>query len=255
MPYTYLCDDPFLQRLDTLGYARSNLTGVGIESASALVHDSPYLLSLTDQRIQLAAQAKGAGNPVVVDFSCGAIGFRGSQNVRQELLVKAVLGRDKRAAMSVLDMTGGLGRDSYILACAGCKVTTTERNPVVYLLLADGLYRASLDSELMSIVGNISLLFGDARLSAEKVCSYDAVYLDPMFPERSKSALVKKEMRVFRDVVGTDADVNELFTYALEVATKKVVVKRPRKSSYVMDKKPTYSVEGRSSRFDVYQRG
>ena len=90
-------------------------------------------------------------------------------------------------------------------------------------------------------------------LSDDSLEMPDVVYMDPMFPERTKSALVKKEMRVFRDVVGEDLDVNQLFEQARHVARKKVIVKRPRKSAFIKDKKPTYSVEGRSSRFDVYQ--
>ena len=34
----------------------------------------------------------------------------------------------------------------------------------------------------------------------------DVVYLDPMYPHKTKSALVKKEMRVFQSLVGADED-------------------------------------------------
>lgn len=253
--YAYLSTPLFLQRLATLSYAIDNLVGSPVDSTTLAQATAPYLLSLTDGRIQLEKREKGAGNPVVVDFLTGAIGFRGRQNVRQELLVKAVLGRDKRSGLRVLDMTGGLGRDSFILACAGCKVMTVERHPVVNLLLADGLYRASLEDSVASVVSNIALSFADAKAIAGEQGDMDVVYMDPMFPERTKSALVKKEMRVFKDVVGADADGDALFLSALNSPTKKVVVKRPRKSAFIQDKKPTYSVEGRSSRFDVYQRG
>jgi len=247
----------FEQRLVALGCEALCLPCDDVKSAEALgAHAAPYVFSLENDRIQLAPRAKTMGNPVVVDFSSGTIGFRGRQNVRQELLVKAVLGRDKQSTPNVLDMTGGLGRDSFILACAGCNVTTFERNPLVYLLLSDGLYRAAMDVELQSIVQNIDLHFSDAAKAdnlAFETAHYDVVYMDPMFPERTKSALVKKEMRVFRDVVGEDMDVAQLFEQARSVARKKVIVKRPRKSAFIKDKKPTYSIEGRSSRFDVYQ--
>ena len=247
----------FEERLVALGCDEIVLPCDVVDNFEALdAHSSHYVLSIEKDRIQLAPRDKSMGNPVVVDFSSGTIGFRGRQNVRQELLVKAVLGRDKKSAPSVLDMTGGLGRDSFILACAGCNVTTLERNPLVFLLLSDGLYRAAADIELQPIVRNIDLHFCDAVKAgsvASELSSYDVVYMDPMFPERTKSALVKKEMRVFRDVVGEDMDVNQLFEQARNVARKKVIVKRPRKSAFIKDKKPTYSVEGRSSRFDVYQ--
>lgn len=254
-PYVCLQDDAFDRRLEQLALSDFSLPCVAVNNSAELeASKAPYVLSLVDDRLQLAPVNRALGNPVVVDFSSGSIGFRGRQNVRQELLVKAVLGRNKKIQPSVLDMTGGLGRDSFILACAGCDVTTLERHPLVHLLLSDGLYRARLDGELLAVVSEIELLFGDSKDALQADFSPDVVYLDPMFPERSKSALVKKEMRVFRDVVGEDRDVDLLFENAMGVGRHKVVVKRPRKSSYVMDKRPTYSVEGRSSRFDVYQR-
>ena len=246
-------DEQFERRMEHMGLTDFILPGALISQVDKN-DENGYLLSLVDDRIQLAHVNNRLGNPVLVDFSSGTIGFRGRQNVRQELLVKAVLGRNKKTPPSVLDMTGGLGRDSFILACAGCKVTTLERNPVVYLLLSDGLYRAQMDSEISVVVQEIDLRFGDSKQLLETEGKHDVVYLDPMFPERTKSALVKKEMRVFRDVVGEDKDVDLLFENAMEIGRHKVVVKRPRKSSYVMEKRPTYSVEGRSSRFDVYQR-
>ena len=261
-----LRDSDFEQRLAVLGCSEFVLPCDIVNNLNTLgEHSANYVLSLENVRIQLAPRDKSMGNPVVVDFASGTIGFRGRQNVRQELLVKAVFGRDKKSAPNVLDMTGGLGRDSFILACAGCNVTTLERNPIVFLLLSDGLYRAGTDFELQAVVQKIDLHYYDAVVYdaavaqtiyptiASDMANFDVVYMDPMFPERTKSALVKKEMRVFRDVVGEDVDVNQLFDQARNVARKKVIVKRPRKSAFIKDKKPTYSVEGRSSRFDVYQ--
>src|SRR5690606_9993822 len=80
----------------------------------------------------------------------------------------------------------------------------------------------------------------------------EVIYLDPMFPERQKSALVKKEMRIFREVVGDDEDAQDLLEVALQIATKRVVVKRPRKSETIGPRKPGHQLIGTSSRFDVY---
>jgi 16S rRNA (guanine1516-N2)-methyltransferase len=35
----------------------------------------------------------------------------------------------------------GLGKDAFVLASLGCRVTLVERNPVVHALLRDGLDR------------------------------------------------------------------------------------------------------------------
>jgi 16S rRNA (guanine1516-N2)-methyltransferase len=78
------------------------------------------------------------------------------------------------------------------------------------------------------------------------------VFLDPMFPPREKSALVKKEMRAFHDVVGADDDADALLAPALALAKHRVVVKRPGYAEFLAGKKPTMSIEGKNNRFDVY---
>ncbi|GAM77379.1 SAM-dependent methyltransferase [Vibrio ishigakensis] len=83
----------------------------------------------------------------------------------------------------------------------------------------------------------------------------DVVYLDPMYPHpenKKKSALVKKEMRVFQHLVGADLDADGLLTPALELATKRVVVKRPDYANWLDEKKPSMAIETKKNRFDVY---
>jgi 16S rRNA (guanine1516-N2)-methyltransferase len=73
-----------------------------------------------------------------------------------------------------------------------------------------------------------------------------------MFPHRDKSALVKKEMRLFRPLVGDDMDAPALLEAALVLASHRVVVKRPRKAPIIDGPKPGYSLDGKSSRYDIY---
>jgi len=80
----------------------------------------------------------------------------------------------------------------------------------------------------------------------------EVVYLDPMFPERSKTASVKKEMRLLQQLLGADLDTEELFETALQVATRRVVVKRPKLAPCISELKPHHVVEGKSGRFDIY---
>lgn len=210
----------------------------------------PLLLAENAGRISLLHKDSALGEPLAVDFEMGAMGFRSQQNVRNEMLVKAILGRKKQALPSVLDVTAGLGRDSFILATLGCEVAMYERNLAVFLLLKDGLARAHQHSSTLS---RLNLHSADAIDALPAIAAVDVVYMDPMFPSRDKSALVKKAMRIFKMLVGADADASELFEKACATAKHRVVVKRPRKAPFVAEAKPTYSVEGRSSRFDIYQ--
>jgi len=81
----------------------------------------------------------------------------------------------------------------------------------------------------------------------------DVIYLDPMFPSRSKTAQVKKEMQFFHDIVGPDTDSEELLLKALSCAKKRIVVKRPRLAEKLLDNiKPDFEIIGKSTRYDIY---
>jgi len=75
-----------------------------------------------------------------------------------------------------------------------------------------------------------------------------------MFPERQKSADVKKEMNASHSIVGADLDADRLLPLALEKAQYRVVVKRPRKAPFLNNQPPSYQLEGKTSRFDIYTR-
>jgi hypothetical protein len=53
-------------------------------------------------------------------------------------------------------------------------------------------------------------------IAAGQTIVEQVVYLDPMFPHKQKSALVKKEMRVFQSLVGPDLDVISVSAVRLE---------------------------------------
>ncbi len=160
----------------------------------------------------------------------------------------------------VLDATAGLGKDAFVLASLGCRVTLLERSSIVHALLEDGLeqarkFGASEDAELVNILDRMELIGGDALDYMEAVLPEerpDVVYLDPMFPPRTKSAQVKKEMQVFHQLLGADKDADALLEPALKVARHRVVVKRPRIAPALSDSEPSHQLEGKRNRYDVY---
>ena len=157
---------------------------------------------------------------------------------------------------TVIDATAGMGRDAFVLATLGCRVHMLERSPVIAALLADGLARATADAELGPVIsGHLRLVHTDAiaylrGLTAEE--RPEVVYLDPMYPHRRKAALVKKEMRTFRTLVGEDPDAGELLLAALEAARKRVVVKRPKGAEPLPGPRPNAAVESPNTRYDLY---
>ncbi len=196
-----------------------------------------------------------------VDFTAGTQHHRRLYGGGKGQLIAKAVGLSKGVKPQVLDCTAGLGRDAFVLAALGCKVTMLERHPIVHALLDDGLKRAinSQDIPLRDIVGRMPLHYVDALSYLQTLESrrFDVIVLDPMFPSRKKSALVKKDMQIFHQLLGSDCDSDELLTLALQRAGHRVVVKRPATAPALRYKTsdqppPMYSLKGKSSRYDIY---
>lgn len=222
--------------------------------------DGELQLQLTPERLQLVQMGKGAPGPVYVDFVAGAVAHRRRfGGGRGQTIAKAV-GLKGGANPTVLDATGGLGRDAFVLASLGCAVTLLERSPVVAALLEDGLLRAAGDPEIgpwlkerMRLIHSDAVIWMQALAESGNEAEFpDVVYLDPMFPHRSKSALVKKEMRLFQQLVGEDGDADALLPLARRIARKRVVVKRPDYAPPLAGQAPTVAIRGKKHRYDVY---
>ena len=215
---------------------------------------APFALVLTESRLELRKLDEPKLGGVYVDFVEGAVAHRRKfGGGRGQSIAKAV-GLKSGAMPTVVDATAGLGRDAFVLASLGCKVTLIERSPVVAALLQDGLARAAQDPEIGSWVSErMHLLQGPAVDNLLALPERpEVIYLDPMFPHKQKSALVKKEMRVFQSLVGPDLDADALLPAALAVAGKRVVVKRPDYAGWLNDHKPGSCIETKNNRFDLY---
>lgn len=249
-------------------------------SESAKGYD--YLLEFTQQGLVLRPSADKGYGSILCDFASSEHSHRRRHGGGNGQAIAKAVGVSGKFAPQVLDLTAGLGGDGFVLASLGCKVCMLERNPIVHSLLADGLsrgvqagheYAQQGDDELEQVINRLSLLEGNSASylsdlvnksaafdSEEKaqqaeepeVWRPDVVYVDPMFPLRKKSAKVKKQMQAFHAIVGTDPDADNLLANALAVARYRVVVKRPSGAGFLAETKPNYSLEGKSTRYDIY---
>ncbi len=193
--------------------------------------------------------------PFSLDFTSDKLIWRISHSGRHsEAVARAVMGKNDSPV--VFDATAGLGRDSFILQCCGCKVTMFERSPVIWALLYDALLRAQEDPKFLeSLPNGLPTLAPLGPLyEHEELGQADAVYYDPMFPPRRKSALVKQEMRILHSTVGADLDCDEVLPLLIKRAKGRVVVKRPAGAPAVCEGilKPTGFADGKACRFDIY---
>lgn len=217
-------------------------------------------LSIDAQGVGLQLMGPGEPGPVYCDFAGGALRHRRLYGGgKGQDIAKAVGLGHKGFKPRLLDLTAGLGRDSFVLASLGATVVMVERHPVVFALLADGLERARerglADPDLRSILARLSAVQNSAEAflsELEPSQQPDVIYLDPMFPPREKSGKVKKDMQLFHQLVGANEDADHLLPLALAHARYRVVVKRPAQAPYLNGREPGYSLKGKSTRFDVY---
>lgn len=226
-------------------------------------------LTLTDGRLSLCADFTDM-RPRLMPGS-----------LQRELLVKAAVlkgfAQKQGRPLHVVDATAGLGTDSLLLAAAGCEVTLIERNPVIAALVRDALARASAVPDLSGPVARMHLREGDSlellpRLGMDAglgvggaqgadqdqsmdrgedpAWPVDVVYLDPMFPGRSKSALVKKKFQLLGQLEEPCTDERALLEAALATQAKRIVVKRPKKGPYLAGVRPSHSICGKAIRYD-----
>ncbi len=206
----------------------------------------------------LQQTGRGAPGPVLADFGSLRLRHR-RRSGANELLGKAV-GRGRKSPLRVLDATAGLGTDAFVLADLGCELDLYERGPVMVELLRAGLKiaLASDDPWLAGVAQRMHLCPGDAReVAAKRIQGVDVIYLDPMFPQRTKSAAVKKAMALFQVLLeaATDPqDADALLQWALRQDVARVVVKRPAKAASLAGLAPSHCINGTSVRYDVYVR-
>lgn len=209
---------------------------------------SPFKLIRDEQGCGLVDTSSGQ-KPLRVDFASSRLRYRrATSSVRKEPLAKAV---GAGQGIHVTDCTAGLGRDSFMLASFGCTVTMVERSPMLVALLEDALARAA-DTDVSDIVSRVTLVNADAIEFLQKLdTTPDVIYLDPMFPPRSKHAKVKGDMQMLQRFLGPDADTRALIDTALETDCRRIVLKRPAHGAEIADFKPTFTLKGKTSRFDV----
>ena len=195
-------------------------------------------LTLTDGKLALRG-----------DFT-GLLPRLKQSNLQSEFLVKASKIKGIEHPV-IIDATAGMGEDSMILAAAGFEVYLFEYDPVIAALLKDALDRAMEIPELKEAAGRMHFTEGNSIDNMSKLeIVPDVVLLDPMFPARQKSALVKRKFQLLQKLEKPCSDENELLEAALNVKPGKIVIKRPLKGPFLGGMKPSYSLTGKAIRYD-----
>jgi 16S rRNA (guanine1516-N2)-methyltransferase len=166
-------------------------------------------------------------------------------SIHKEILARA-LGIKSGVRPKVLDLTGGFLGDTLLMLSFGCEVTTLERHPVVSFLI-----KSALANSQHPLLANLNYIASDAETYLRAHSSQEVIFFDPMFEDANEKTLPKKEMRIFRSVVGKDLDAKDVWALGLSCRPKRLVVKRPR-LSVALGNTPDILFEGKATRYDVY---
>lgn len=224
--------------------------------------DDNFYLELTESQLQLVQAGQHAPGPIAVDFMSAQVTYRRRfGGGKGQTLAKAV-GLSKSTKPLILDATAGLGKDAFVFASLGAYVILLERSLVSAALLENGLERGRQEVEIAAIIARMHLIHADSlgfipqlnklQLAGNFNRQPEVIYLDPMFPQRNKSAQNKKEILALQQLVGPDNDSGDLLEICRKVATKRVVVKRPIKAEFLTSSKPSFSLPMKKHRFDIY---
>ncbi len=217
-----------------------------------------YALQLLffDDLIELFDQQLNTG--ISIDFIKGSLAHRQQfGGGRGQAIAKAV-GLKSGITPSILDATAGLAGDAFVLATLGCPVTLIERSSILFCLLESAIERASLSEAFQAILKQgFHIINCDAndyivQQLATKNKPPDVIYIDPMYPLRKKSALVKKDMQILQKLHGESNDTSALLNNALLFAKKRVVVKRPAHAETLSKKTPNTCIKSKKTRYDIY---
>ena len=214
-------------------------------------------LNYNDESLSINLHLNNESLSFCVDFVAGKAKHRRQYGGGKKQPLAKACGIDKHPEWAILDATAGLGKDAFVLASLGADITLCEQHPALYALLTDGIYRASQDIDVAAIANRMKCVHHNSvdylmSLDPSLLARPDVIYLDPMYPERKKSAKIKKEMQVLQHLVGHANDENELFVVALKAARHRVVVKRPKSAEALINSKPSYTVSSVNTRYDVY---
>jgi len=203
------------------------------------------------------------GVSVTADFAKGAAARRTTEpRLAQQPLPRALglvnFKRKHNQLPEIIDGTAGFGTDAWMLANLGCSVLMLEQSTVMSALLSNAVALAQQNPRHEKAAQRMQVLCTEATtyLQNRGDASTDIVYLDPMYPDTDRHALVKKGMQVLHELVGPDNNDESLLTAALAAARYRVVVKRPAGAQHLAGSSQwcgqLTEIKSPNTRFDVY---
>ncbi|MGP1947477.1 MAG: class I SAM-dependent methyltransferase [Arsenophonus sp. NC-PG7-MAG3] len=151
-------------------------------------------LVLTTEYLQLKKIYEPKLGGIYVDFVLGAMRYRHKFGGGVMKLLQKQLESKNSITLRLLILLPVLSGTLLSLQHLGCEIWLYERHAVVAALLYDGLQWGYADPEIGIWLKQRMKLLHASSIDVLTILSPepDVVYLDPMYPHRQKSSLVKK---------------------------------------------------------------
>ena len=186
-------------------------------------------------------------NKLENSFISGRFSSRIKKHQSETLLKKAV-GCQSSVQKHILDTTGGLGHDCFILALLGQKITLLEKNTGLCILIEEALNNLPKLPYFDDARNNISIINKDSRTFLPSAENFDVIYIDPMFNSCKK--LKRSKQMEFLDNYLNDYDDPSIEFYKTNF--NRLVIKKELRAATSINDCSAISFKGSSIRYDVY---
>ena len=172
-------------------------------------------------------------------------------NFQSEVLIKKAIGFSEKKQQTILDITGGLGHDAFIMSLLGEKVTLVEKNKGLCVLIEEALNSLPSTPYFSEAQSRITIINADSRKFVSMANEFDVIFADPMFNSNKK--LKRTQQMEFLDNYLEEYDDPSLDFH--KTSFKRMVVKKELKSLSGIKEGAAISFKGTSIKFDVYHKG
>lgn len=182
--------------------------------------DESYYLSFKDGYLCILF---GNQKPIKVDFLSPALRKIFGQISKKDIFCKALGFKDE--VNCIYDLTAGFGQDTFSVSKFVNQVVWVERNPLVCLLLDDGLRRLKIQYPDLSSKFKIIYKDGLEFLKIESIEDKSTLYFDFMF--ENKKSKSNKEMSFLKHITDgqTPIDIATYIHDSVLLSKKRIVLK------------------------------
>lgn len=208
---------------------------------SSLSAKQPYLYISENPHI------KFKDKEIVNSFRSGSFTNR-IKNFQREAHLKKAIGYGGESSKRILDCTGGLGHDAFILALLGQNVTVVDKNKGLCILFELALESLPQTSYFLEAKERITIINDNSASFIDKLLDYDVVYIDPMFKDKGTAGR-SGVMSLISDYLDDFTDVSDVL---IRYKFNRMVIKRQKQFKQSGNGSPSFILSGKSINFHVF---